>query len=103
MCLPFPKDPILLQKTFPEKSHTRKKKQEVKNFSLFRKLKNLNFYKLNIGQITNVLFERTRSEGFITGFTSNYIRVEYPWQSKLVRTDKKSQINRHISNRKNEY
>jgi threonylcarbamoyladenosine tRNA methylthiotransferase MtaB len=45
--------------------------------------KNLEFMKLNTGLITNVLFERTRSEGFITGFTSNYIRVEYPWQSKL--------------------
>lgn len=46
--------------------------------------KSLNFYKKNIGTETRVLFERSRSEGSITGFTSNYIRVEYPWQSKLA-------------------
>ena len=47
------------------------------------------FKNLNIGQITNVLFERSRSEGFITGFSSNYLRVEYPWQSKLAGTVRK--------------
>jgi threonylcarbamoyladenosine tRNA methylthiotransferase MtaB len=30
------------------------------------------------------LFESTRNEGLITGFTSNYIRVEYPWESRLA-------------------
>ena len=55
--------------------------------------KNLEFYKLNIGQVTNVLFERTRSEGLITGFTSNYIRVEYPWHSKLAGQIKKVKLN----------
>lgn len=38
----------------------------------------------NIGLSTYVLFERTRVEGFITGFTSNYLRVEHPWQSSLA-------------------
>ena len=44
----------------------------------------LEFVKRNLGQITNVLFERTRSEGMISGFTSNYIRAELPWQNKLA-------------------
>jgi hypothetical protein len=35
------------------------------------------------------LFEKTYSDGFITGFTSNYIRVEYPWESKLAGEIKK--------------
>jgi threonylcarbamoyladenosine tRNA methylthiotransferase MtaB len=39
---------------------------------------------LNAGQYSNVLFESTRNEGLITGFTSNYIRVEYPWESRLT-------------------
>jgi threonylcarbamoyladenosine tRNA methylthiotransferase MtaB len=39
---------------------------------------------LNIGNTSSVLFERTRSEGLITGFTSNYIRVEHPWDPKLA-------------------
>jgi threonylcarbamoyladenosine tRNA methylthiotransferase MtaB len=42
------------------------------------------FYEQNIGSVSKVLFERNRSDGSITGFTSNYIRVEYPWQSKLA-------------------
>ena len=33
-----------------------------------------------------------RSEGLITGFTSNYIRVEYPWQSKLAGQIKKVKL-----------
>jgi threonylcarbamoyladenosine tRNA methylthiotransferase MtaB len=57
------------------------------------KMKNMEFNKLNIGQITNVLFERTRSEGLITGFTSNYIRVEHPWQSRLAGQIKKAKLN----------
>jgi threonylcarbamoyladenosine tRNA methylthiotransferase MtaB len=48
------------------------------------KKKNIIFNKLNIGQITDVLFEKTFSDGLITGFTSNYIRVQYPWDSKLA-------------------
>jgi len=36
-----------------------------------------------------VLFERSRIEGFITGFSANYIRVEYPWQAKLAGTIRK--------------
>jgi threonylcarbamoyladenosine tRNA methylthiotransferase MtaB len=42
------------------------------------------FNKLNLGKETEVLFEHTRSEGMITGFTSNYIRVEHPWQTRLA-------------------
>ena len=44
----------------------------------------------------------TRSEGLITGFTSNYIRVEHPWESQTCRTDKKSQVEQNISIGKNE-
>jgi threonylcarbamoyladenosine tRNA methylthiotransferase MtaB len=46
--------------------------------------KNLEFIKLNIGEVTSVLFEKTRSEGLLTGFTSNYLKTEYPWQAKLA-------------------
>jgi len=50
------------------------------------------FRRLNKGYITDVLFERTKSEGFITGFSSNYLRVEYPWQAKLAGTVRKVEI-----------
>jgi threonylcarbamoyladenosine tRNA methylthiotransferase MtaB len=47
-------------------------------------IKALEFNKMNIGRSTNVLFETSRLEGLITGFSSNYIRVEYQWQAKLA-------------------
>ena len=46
--------------------------------------KNREFINLNIGQITNVLFEGGHKDGLISGFTTNYIRVDHPWQSELA-------------------
>jgi threonylcarbamoyladenosine tRNA methylthiotransferase MtaB len=63
-------------------THAEKEIRSRRLISLSEK-KNLEFIKLNIGKLTDVLFERTKSDGYITGFTSNYIRVEYSWQSKL--------------------
>ena len=50
------------------------------------------FRRLNMGNITDVLFERTKSEGLITGFSSNYIRVEYPWKARLAGTVRRVKI-----------
>ncbi len=61
-------------------AHVEKEKRSKRLIALSEK-KSLQFYKSNIGEITDVLFEGTRSEGFITGFTPNYIRVEYPWHA----------------------
>jgi threonylcarbamoyladenosine tRNA methylthiotransferase MtaB len=55
--------------------------------------KALEFNKLNIGQRSEVLFENSKTEGFITGFSSNYIRVEYPWQTGLAGTVKRVRLN----------
>jgi threonylcarbamoyladenosine tRNA methylthiotransferase MtaB len=46
--------------------------------------KNLDFYRENIGRETNVLFEKNRVDGFITGFSPNYIKIQHPWQTKLA-------------------
>ena len=43
--------------------------------------------------VANVLFENSRSDGLITGFTSNYIRVEHPFKSKLAGEIKKVKLN----------
>ena len=56
----FLKDLIQLQKICQEKFHTRRKKIRSKRLIALSEKKNLKFNKLNIGQITNVLFERTR-------------------------------------------
>jgi threonylcarbamoyladenosine tRNA methylthiotransferase MtaB len=46
--------------------------------------KHLEFSQMNIDEQAEVLFETTKNEGMITGFTENYLRVESPWQSKLA-------------------
>jgi threonylcarbamoyladenosine tRNA methylthiotransferase MtaB len=55
--------------------------------------KSADFNNLNKGQITMVLFEKSRSEGMITGFSSNYIRVEHQWNPKLAGEVKKVKLN----------
>jgi threonylcarbamoyladenosine tRNA methylthiotransferase MtaB len=51
------------------------------------------FNKMNIGQTTNVLFEKSPAEGFITGFSSNYIKVDYPWKARLAGQVKRATFN----------
>lgn len=80
----FSERPGTVAENLPEKISHREKEIRSKRLIALSDRKNLEFMNLNKGQITNVLFERTRNEGLITGFTSNYIRVEYPWQSKLA-------------------
>ena len=42
------------------------------------------FYEAHIGQKADVLFEHTRKEGKMHGFTENYIKVEIPYDEALV-------------------
>jgi threonylcarbamoyladenosine tRNA methylthiotransferase MtaB len=46
--------------------------------------KHHNFCINNIGSTSEVLFERTKSDGMITGFTGNYLKAEYPWDPQLA-------------------
>lgn len=70
------------------------KDKEIRSRSLIALSKNKNhiFSELNIGQITDVLFEHTRREGSITGYTSNYIKVEHPWDNTLAGKIKKVKL-----------
>jgi threonylcarbamoyladenosine tRNA methylthiotransferase MtaB len=68
---------------FPDKvKHEEKEKRTRKLISL-SELKHNQFLNMNIGKTEEVLFEKTRSNGMISGFTGNYIRSEYRWQSQL--------------------
>jgi len=44
------------------------------------------FYESQIGNKLTVLFESENKEGFIHGFTENYVKVKTPWNPKLVNT-----------------
>jgi threonylcarbamoyladenosine tRNA methylthiotransferase MtaB len=93
----FSERPDTAASRLPSKvSFSEKEKRSKRLISLSQK-KNIIFNELNIGQVTNVLFERTNNEGLITGFTSNYIRVEHPWESKLAGQIRKVKL-KEISN-----
>lgn len=44
------------------------------------------FYESQIGQSLSVLFESENKEGYILGFTENYVKVKTPWNPALVNT-----------------
>ena len=44
------------------------------------------FYESQIGSTRTVLFESENKEGYIIGFTENYIKVKTPWNPNLVNT-----------------
>jgi threonylcarbamoyladenosine tRNA methylthiotransferase MtaB len=89
----FSERPDTIAEKLPAKVLYGDKEKRSKRLIALSQEKNVIFNKLNVGQISNVLFEKTFSEGFITGFTSNYIRVEYPWESKLAGKIRKVRLN----------
>lgn len=44
------------------------------------------FYESQIGTTRTVLFEAENKEGYIHGFTENYVKVKTPWNPELVNT-----------------
>ena len=44
------------------------------------------FYETQLGNKLTVLFESENKEGFIHGFTENYVKVKTPWNPELVNT-----------------
>ena len=44
------------------------------------------FHQQHLGTIRSVLFEATESNGLISGFTDNYIKVELPFKAELINT-----------------
>lgn len=58
-------------------------RRSKKLIALSRKM-HRDFLHLNKDRQAEVLFERNRIKGMITGYTGNYIRVEYPWDPLLA-------------------
>lgn len=42
------------------------------------------FYESQLGSVRTVLFEGENKEGYINGFTENYVKVRSPWNPELV-------------------
>jgi threonylcarbamoyladenosine tRNA methylthiotransferase MtaB len=84
--------PGTIAQSLPLKVSPEEKEIRSKRLIQLSEDKNLKFNILNINHITNVLFERSKSQGMITGLTENYIRVEYPWQERLAGQIKKARL-----------
>ncbi|WP_084418741.1 tRNA (N(6)-L-threonylcarbamoyladenosine(37)-C(2))-methylthiotransferase MtaB [Arenibacter certesii] len=44
------------------------------------------FYEQQLGTMRTVLFESENKEGYIHGFTENYVKVKFPWDPELSNT-----------------
>ena len=68
-------------------NHKIPKKTRAIRSQILRKLsdkKKMDFYESNINQIRPVLFESKNYDGYIYGYTDNYIRVKTLWSKNLV-------------------
>ena len=48
--------------------------------------KRRSFYESQLGNTLTVLFENENKEGYINGFTENYVKVKTPWNPELINT-----------------
>jgi len=65
------------------------KKDRAKRSKMLRGLsvkKRRAFYESQLGTIRTVLFESENKEGYIHGFTENYVKVKTPWNPELINT-----------------
>jgi threonylcarbamoyladenosine tRNA methylthiotransferase MtaB len=68
------------------------KKVRAKRSKMLRGLsakKRRSFYESQLGNTLTVLFESENKEGYINGFTENYVKVKTPWNPALVNTLRK--------------
>ena len=68
-------------------NHKIPKKTRAIRSQILRKLsdkKKMDFYESNINQIRPVLFESKNYDGYIYGYTDNYVRVKTLWSKNLV-------------------
>ena len=67
------------------------RKERSRVLHLLSDRKKRNFYESNKGTKRKVLFENDNHEGYLHGFTENYIKIKTPYQSKL--TNKFCEVN----------
>lgn len=86
---PYSDRPGTVSYDLPGKVSDSIREERSKKLTALSRIKNSEFIAENIGMQSSVLFEKTRSEGFITGFTANYLKAEYPWDPRLANTIRK--------------
>ncbi|MBL4651781.1 MAG: MiaB/RimO family radical SAM methylthiotransferase, partial [Flavobacteriales bacterium] len=61
-----------------------KRNERSKMLRILSAKKKRAFYELNVGKTKTVLFEGQESEGYINGFTENYVKVQLPFTEELA-------------------
>ncbi|MEY3585963.1 MAG: hypothetical protein RLZZ243_1027 [Bacteroidota bacterium] len=62
------------------------RRERSKQLHLLSDRKKRQFYTENMGSVRSVLFEQEEDEGIMYGFTENYVKVKYTYQTDLVNT-----------------
>jgi threonylcarbamoyladenosine tRNA methylthiotransferase MtaB len=81
--------------TYSERANTRaikfensipieKRRERNKKLRIFSDKLKRAFYQTHIGETHEVLFEHENDNGFMNGYTSNYIRVRIPYKENMV-------------------
>ena len=73
---------ILLDGVVPKKVRAKRSKM-LRGLSVKKRRA---FYETQLGNTLTVLFESENKEGYIHGFTENYVKVKAPWNPELVNT-----------------
>jgi threonylcarbamoyladenosine tRNA methylthiotransferase MtaB len=81
--------PGTASRAFPDEVPFKEKEKRSRILKKLSEDKNIAFCRMNIGKPAEVLFEMTKSEGMITGFTENYLRAGYTWNKNLAGRIKK--------------
>ena len=77
-------DAIHLEQVVP----IQERKERNKMLRILSTKKQRNFYEQHIGSARKVLFEAENRNGFINGFTDNYIKVQMPFSIDIINTMK---------------
>ncbi len=76
-----------------DKVDIREKQKRSKMLRVLSSKKKRHFYQQQKGTVRHVLFEQENKDGFMYGFTENYIRVKAPFQAHFQNEIKKTALN----------
>lgn len=62
------------------------RRERSKKLRILSNKKKRAFYEQNVGKTEKVLFEHENNEGYMFGFTENYVKVKYPYNADLTNT-----------------
>ena len=81
---------VLMDGIVPKKVRAKRSKM-LRGLSLKKRRA---FYESQLGNALTVLFESENKEGYIHGFTENYVKVKTPWNPHLINTLKQIKLSK---------